>query len=68
MVILSIDGNEMLYGPSVLEWEMAFYYTDEPVHIYLLENYIWHDILVNRIVKEKVMETWISRERDEFFQ
>jgi hypothetical protein len=65
--VLSNVGTEMLYGLSVEECELVFY-TDDSVHIYLLENYIWHDILVNRLVKEKEMETWISRERDEFFQ
>ncbi|WP_046180227.1 TrmB family transcriptional regulator [Domibacillus tundrae] len=64
--ILSVDGSEMLYGPSVEQRDNAFY-TDDPVHIYLLENYVWHDILVNRLVKEKEMENWISAERDAFF-
>ncbi|WP_050181899.1 TrmB family transcriptional regulator [Domibacillus robiginosus] len=65
--ILSIDGKEMLYGPSVEQRATAFY-TDDPVHIYLLENYVWHDILVNRLVKEKEMEKWISAERESFFK
>ncbi|WP_046176050.1 TrmB family transcriptional regulator [Domibacillus indicus] len=65
--ILSIDSREMLYGPSVEQRDTAFY-TDNPVHIYLLENYVWHDILVNRLVTEKEMEKWISAERDEFFK
>lgn len=65
--ILSVDGREMLYGPSVEQRDIAFH-TDDPVHIYLLENYVWHDILVNRLVKEKQMEQWISAERDEFFE
>ncbi|MBC6975068.1 TrmB family transcriptional regulator [Bacillus sp. Xin] len=66
--ILSIDGREMIYGPSIEEREIAFY-TDDPVHIYLLENYIWHDILVNRLVKRGKEDTdnWISKERDKFF-
>lgn len=66
--ILSIDGREMIYGPSTEERETAFY-TDDPIHIYLLENYIWHDILVNRLVnKDKEDENWISKERDDFFR
>ncbi|MCP3742008.1 TrmB family transcriptional regulator [Rossellomorea sp. BNER] len=66
--ILSIDGREMIYGPSIEERETAFY-TDDPVHIYLLENYIWHDILVNRLVKKgkEDTENWIAKEREEFF-
>ncbi|MBK3493295.1 TrmB family transcriptional regulator [Viridibacillus sp. YIM B01967] len=66
--ILSIDGKEMIYGPSITERETAFY-TDDPVHIYLLENYIWHDILVNRLVKNQdaIVEKWIATEREQFF-
>lgn len=66
--ILSIDGREMIYGPSIEERETAFY-TDDPVHIYLLENYIWHDILVNRLVKRGKEDTdnWISKEREKYF-
>lgn len=59
----------MIYGPSTEEREIAFY-TDDPVHIYLLENYIWHDILVNRLIKEtkkEDTENWISKERDDYF-
>lgn len=48
--ILSIDGKETIYGPSPETRETAFY-TDDPIHINFLENYIWHDILVNRLVK-----------------
>jgi hypothetical protein len=44
--------KQKCYGPSVEEREMAFY-TEDPIHIYLFENYIWHDILVNRLMKEK---------------
>ncbi|MGM9924475.1 MAG: TrmB family transcriptional regulator [Bacillus sp. (in: firmicutes)] len=64
--ILSIDGREMVYGHET--GEIAFY-TDDPIHIYLLENYIWHDILVNRLAKQsgENTETWISSERDAFF-
>ncbi|MDA7027090.1 helix-turn-helix domain-containing protein [Bacillus sp. CLL-7-23] len=67
--ILSIDAREMIYGPALEERETAFY-TDDPVHIYLLENYIWHDVLVNRLVKKEKddIENWISNERDIFFQ
>ncbi|MGP7816427.1 TrmB family transcriptional regulator [Niallia sp. 01092] len=66
--ILSIDGKEMIYGPSVEERATAFL-TDDPIHIYLLENYIWHDILVNRLVKESKgnHDKWISKEREDFF-
>lgn len=66
--ILSIDGKETIYGPSPETRETAFY-TDDPIHINFLENYIWHDILVNRLVKkdEEDAEKWISSERDRFF-
>lgn len=62
--ILSIDGKEMVYGHSLEQKDTAFY-TDDPVHIYLLENYIWHDILVNRLAKDS--DSWIASEREKFF-
>lgn len=66
--ILSIDAKEMIYGPSLEERSMAFY-TDDPVHIYLLEDYIWHDVLVNRLVRRSQddLEQWITAERKTFF-
>ncbi|WP_110926597.1 TrmB family transcriptional regulator [Bacillus massiliglaciei] len=67
--ILSIDSKEMIYGPSIAERSMAFY-TDDPVHIYLLEDYVWHDVLVNRLVRrsQDQLEKWITEERNAFFQ
>ncbi len=66
--ILSIDSKEMIYGPSFEERSKAFY-TDDPVHIYLLEDYVWHDVLVNRLVRrsKKDLEKWITNERKAFF-
>lgn len=39
-----------------------------PDKLCLLKNYVWHDILVNRSVREKEMEKWISAERKSFFK
>ncbi|PEL13315.1 TrmB family transcriptional regulator [Bacillus sp. AFS017336] len=66
--ILSIDSKEMIYGPSTNERSIAFY-TDDPVHIYLLEDYVWHDVLVNRLVRRSQddLEKWITAERKTFF-
>ncbi|WP_419893436.1 TrmB family transcriptional regulator [Oceanobacillus kimchii] len=66
--ILSIDSKEMIYGPSLKDREIAFY-TDDPMHIRLLEDYIWHDVLVNRLVKQsdENLEQWISSRRRQFF-
>ncbi|MGG0174655.1 TrmB family transcriptional regulator [Gottfriedia acidiceleris] len=66
--ILSIDSKEMIYGPSIEERSVAFY-TNDPVHIYLLEDYIWHDVLVNRLVRRSQddLEQWITSERRAFF-
>jgi hypothetical protein len=44
--IISVDGKEMIYGHLVEQDGNAFY-TDDDVHVSLLENYIWHDVLVN---------------------
>ncbi len=66
--ILSVDAKEMIYGSSLHERKLAFY-TDDPVHIYLLEDYVWHDVLVNRLVRRSNddLEQWISTERRKFF-
>lgn len=66
--ILSIDGQEMIYGHSPSNQEMAFI-TNDPVHIYLLEDYVWHDVLVNRLLKrdDTELEEWITKERKAFF-
>ncbi|ODG91073.1 MULTISPECIES: helix-turn-helix domain-containing protein [Bacillaceae] len=66
--ILSIDSKEMIYGPSIEDRSIAFY-TNDPVHIYLLEDYIWHDVLVNRLVRRSKddLEQWITSERSAFF-
>lgn len=66
--ILSIDSKEMIYGPSIKERSVAFY-TNDPVHIYLLEDYVWHDVLVNRLVRRSKddLEKWITTERRSFF-
>uniref|UniRef100_A0A942YDK8 TrmB family transcriptional regulator n=1 Tax=Neobacillus citreus TaxID=2833578 RepID=A0A942YDK8_9BACI len=67
--ILSIDSKEMIYGPSIEERSVAFY-TDDPVHIYLLEDYVWHDVLVNRLVRRSQddLDNWITNERKTFFK
>ncbi|MGH0692840.1 TrmB family transcriptional regulator [Bacillus cereus] len=66
--IVSIDSKAMIYGPSLEERNIAFY-TDDPVHIYLLEDYVWHDVLVNRLVRRSQddLQQWITAERRSFF-
>lgn len=52
----------MIYESSIHQHDTAFY-TDDPIYIYLLENYVRHDILVNRIVRRtgKEMDGWGTR-------
>ncbi|WP_242220520.1 TrmB family transcriptional regulator [Bacillus cereus group sp. BfR-BA-01380] len=66
--IISIDGKEMIYGHPV-EQNGNTFYTDDSVHVSLLENYIWHDVLVNRFMQESKenLQPWISTEREKFF-
>lgn len=66
--ILSVDGEEMVYGAS-LDAEPSAFYTDDAAHIYLLEDYIWHDVLVNRLVQRNNdnLEDWVAAERAKFF-
>jgi sugar-specific transcriptional regulator TrmB len=67
--VLSVDGKELLYGHSA-ERKGNAYYTDDSVHIYLLEDYIWHDVLVNRLVaqgSQEQLDNWILPEMERFF-
>lgn len=67
--VLSVDGKELLYGHSA-ERKGNAYYTDDPVHIFLLEDYIWHDILVNKLVQagsQEQLDRWILPEMENFF-
>lgn len=49
--ILSVDGKELLYGHSS-ELNGNAFYTDDPTHIYLMEDYIFHDIILNRVFEK----------------
>ena len=66
--IIAIDGNEMIYGPSPSHKDLAFF-TDDTFHISFLEDYIWHDVLVNRLVKRNndYLDDWITKQRRSFF-
>lgn len=66
--IIAVDGNEMIYGPSPFRKDLAFF-TDDAFHINFLEDYIWHDVLVNRLVKrsDDNLNDWITKERSSFF-
>lgn len=48
--ILSVDSKHLLYGHSS-EYNDNAFYTDDNIHIYLLEDYIFHDVLLNRIAE-----------------
>lgn len=50
--ILSSDSKKLLYGHSS-ELNGNAFYTDDPTHIYLLEDYIFHDIVINRLIKKE---------------
>jgi sugar-specific transcriptional regulator TrmB len=68
--ILSVDGQELFYGHS-LEQDGPAYYTNDRVHLYLMEDYIWHDVLVNKLVAmgdNVEMDRWILPEMARFFE
>lgn len=50
--ILSVDGKKLLYGYSV-EIDKDAFYTEDASHIYLMEDYILHDMVVNRFIEDK---------------
>lgn len=53
--ILSVDNKELLYG-NAAEHDCNAFYTTDPVHIYLMEDYIFHDILINRLIQRENKE------------
>lgn len=58
--IISADGNKMLYGYSA-ETDKDAFYTEDISHIYLLEDYIMHDMAVNRLVSDEKNEEKLTR-------
>jgi sugar-specific transcriptional regulator TrmB len=50
--ILSSDSKKLLYGHSAEVNGNAFY-TEDPSHIYLFEDYIIHDIVIHRLIKKE---------------
>ena len=50
--ILSADGKKLLYGYSA-EMDKDAFYTEDSSHIYLMEDYILHDMVVNRFLEEE---------------
>lgn len=57
--IVSADGKKLLYGYSAETGRDAFY-TEDTSHVYLLEDYIIHDMIVNRFVSDKENEEKIT--------
>lgn len=57
--IISADGNKLLYGYSA-ETDKDAFYTEDTSHIYLLEDYILHDMVINRFVSKKENEEKLS--------
>lgn len=53
--VLSVDSKKLLYGYSV-EVDRDAFYTEDTTHIYLMEDYMLHDILVNRLITDKEIE------------
>lgn len=67
--IISVDSSELLYGDDSAISTKAFYTTD-PVHNYLLEAYIFHDVLINKLfarTSQKEMDAWIIPQIKEFW-
>ncbi len=68
--IVSVDGHEICYGHSPDQNGPA-YYTNDRVHLYLFEDYIWHDVLVNKLVTQgdpAALDAWILPEMARFFE
>jgi len=50
--VLSADGKKLLYGYSV-EIEKDAFYTEDTSHIYLMEDYILHDMVMNHFIESE---------------
>lgn len=50
--VLSVDSKKMLYGYSP-EVDRDAFYTEDTTHIYLMEDYVLHDIMINRLIADK---------------
>lgn len=50
--VLSVDSKKLLYGHAT-EVDKDAFYTEDATHIYLMEDYILHDIVINRLITEK---------------
>ncbi|MDE6600851.1 MAG: TrmB family transcriptional regulator [Lachnospiraceae bacterium] len=50
--VLSADGKKLLYGYSA-EIEKDAFYTEDTSHIYLMEDYILHDMVVNHFIEDE---------------
>ncbi|QTQ07431.1 TrmB family transcriptional regulator [Macrococcoides canis] len=66
--IIINDQDEMIYGSDISIKCQAYYSTDLQ-QIYLNKNFIWHDILVNELVRksDSMIDEWIAQERNAFF-
>ncbi len=53
--VVCADGKKLLYGYSA-EADKDAFYTEDASHIYLLEDYMIHDMIVNRLVSDKENE------------
>lgn len=57
--IISADGRKLLYGYSA-ETDRNAFYTEDISHIYLLEDYIMHDMVINRFTSDYKNEKKLS--------
>lgn len=68
--IVSIDGRELCYGHTPDDDGPGFY-TNDSIHLYLFEDYVWHDVLVNRLVAQgdkESLDAWILPAQAKFFE
>lgn len=63
--VLSADGERMLYGYSA-EMDKDAFYTEDISHIYLMEDYILHDVIINRLSADKENKSKMLNMMQEF--
>lgn len=57
--VLSVDSEKMIYGYSA-ETERDAFYTEDSAHVYLMEEYVLHDIIIHRLIKEDALKSRLS--------
>lgn len=57
--ILSTDSQNLFYGHSA-EYDDSAFFTTDLTHVYLLEDYIYHDVILNRLTQKDISQNIVD--------